>query len=104
MKINMTPPVSRVEQYKVNRTKAASETAQTSQADQISFSSDATLFAETVKAAKVSLQERLSASNIDLDSIKSKIENGSYKVDADELANSMMMLNGYYDTGKVNND
>jgi len=104
MKINLTPPVSRVEQYKVQRTKAAARTSSASPTDQISFSSDATLFADTVKTAKASLQERLDSSNIDLDSIKGKIESGSYKVDAKELADSMMMLSGYFERGKINND
>jgi anti-sigma28 factor (negative regulator of flagellin synthesis) len=98
MKINMTPPVSRVEQYKVGRSKAAPGATRAGQTDQISFSGDATLFAETVKAARASIQERLDASEIDLDAIKGKIESGSYKVNAEELANSMMMLNGYYTT------
>lgn len=105
MKINMTPPVSRIEQqYRVSRTTAVQSNSSVSQADQISFSGDATLFAETVRIAKIDLQERLAKSNIDLDKIKEKIENGSYEINTTELADSMMMLNGYYDRGTLIND
>lgn len=99
MKINMTPPVSRIEQqYKVNRTAAVQTSSSVSQADQISFSGDATLFAETVRTVKADIQVRLTQSNIDLDTIKTKIENGSYEINTTELADSLMMLNGYYTT------
>lgn len=105
MKINMTPPVSRIEQqYKVNRTAAVQANGTVSQTDQISFSGDATLFAETVRTVKADIQVRLTQSNIDLDQIKTKIENGSYEINTTELADSLMMLNGYYDRGILAND
>lgn len=105
MKINMTPPVSRIEQqYRVSRTTSVQANGAAAQADQISFSGDATLFAETVRTVKADLQVRLTQSNIDLDQIKTKIENGSYEINTMELADSMMMLNGYYDRGILLND
>ncbi|MDL2238557.1 flagellar biosynthesis anti-sigma factor FlgM, partial [Christensenellaceae bacterium OttesenSCG-928-K19] len=54
-------------------------------------------FAETLKAAKQSMTERLQSSQIDLAEVKSQIESGSYEVDSNELADSILMLQGYYE-------
>jgi anti-sigma28 factor (negative regulator of flagellin synthesis) len=98
MKVNVTFPIAGLEQYKAMRNKShVGAAAETGRTDEIEFSSDAKLFSDTMKAAKVSLGERLRGSRIDLDSIKGKIESGAYEIDSRELANSIMMLQGYYE-------
>ncbi len=106
MKINSMPPVSKVEQYKIQR--QATETQSLGKSigtDEMNLSSDATLFSETMKAARASVSERLSGEGIDVDSVKSQIESGSYSVDEKQLAESILMLSGYYENrGNINND
>ena len=98
MKVNVTFPVAGLEQYKALRKKSGVASApNVSQQDEIAFSNDATLFSDALKAAKNDMDERMRKSDIDLDAIKGKIESGAYKVEAEELANSILMLQGYYE-------
>jgi anti-sigma28 factor (negative regulator of flagellin synthesis) len=62
------------------------------------------LFSDTIKAAKASVSERLSGEGIDISSIKNQIESGNYSIDENQLAESILMLTGYYERGKVDND
>ncbi len=103
MKVNVTFPVAGLEQYKATRKKAEVGSAtQVSQHDEIAFSKDATLFSDVLKAAKSSISDRLEKSDINIDTIKSKIESGAYEVKAEELADSILMLQGYYERRQLN--
>ncbi|MGI6152242.1 MAG: flagellar biosynthesis anti-sigma factor FlgM [Christensenellaceae bacterium] len=93
MKINATTPIGVVEQYKaVRRNIEVAETQSVQQPDKIEFSSDASLFAETLRAAKNSLNERLAGADIDVEGIKVKIASGSYSISSEELAKSIAVL------------
>ncbi len=97
MKIIPTGQIMGMEQYGKIKPKAKVDTAQSIGQDEINVSSDATLFSETLKVAKQDLNDRLQGSKIDLSEIKSQIENGTYEVDSEKLADSMLMLTGYYE-------
>ena len=97
MKIIPTTQIAGIEQYGKIKQKASVTESQQLGTDQITFSSDATLFSETLKAAKQDLNVRLAGANINLDEIKNEIANGSYEVDSNDLAESLMMLQGYYE-------
>ncbi len=104
MKVNVTFPVAGLEQYKALRKKENVNRAESiAQYDETSLSKDATLFADTLKSAKSAIGERLNAQT-DISVIKEQIAAGEYKVDADKLANSIMMLGGYYERGRLDND
>ena len=97
MKIIPTPPVSGIEQYSKINKKTQVGSTQAMQRDEIVFSNDATLFSDALKTAKQSLNDRLVNANIDVAEIKGKIQDGSYEVDSEQLADSIMMLQGYYE-------
>lgn len=104
MKVNVTFPVAGLEQYKALRKKEGiGKTESVVQYDETDFSKDATLFSDTLKAAKSDISERLNA-KIDLSEITKQIAAGEYKVDADKLADSIMMLGGYHERGRISND
>ena len=97
MKIIPTSPITGVEQYtKIKQKQIVDKTHELGK-DEISVSDDATLFADALRMAKQDLNDRLINSDIDIVDIRGKIANGSYEVDKDELASSIMMLQGYYE-------
>lgn len=98
MKVNSTFPVAGLEQYKALRGKPkVGPAAEIVQQDEIAFSKDATLFADALKNAKSAITERLNKPHADIDGIKNSIESGSYEVKSDELADSILFLQGYYE-------
>jgi len=92
IKINSTSPVSAVEQYKtVGRNRASLQTGVVPQRDETEFSSDATLFADTLRNVRNSMEERLEQPAPKVETIKLSVESGSYKVETFELANYILM-------------
>lgn len=100
MKILPTQQVAGIEQYnKISKKTNVNMSQPINQRDEIVFSNDATLFADALKSARQSLNDRLVNSNIDIAEIRSSIASGTYEVDNNELADSIMMLQGYYERG-----
>lgn len=96
MKVNVTFPVAGLEQYKALRKSAnVGAPGKTELRDETTFSNDATLFVDTLKAAKAELSDRLNGKGVDIAAIKTQIEQGEYEVNAQKLADSIMMLGGY---------
>lgn len=92
MKINSTSPVSAVEQYKtVGRNRATLQAEYTPQRDAMEFSSDATLFADTLRNVRTSMTERFERTDSKVETIKLSLENGNYRVESYELANHILM-------------
>ena len=105
MKINSMPPVSKLEQYKVQRQRNDVRSAAIpGRKDEFEVSDDAALFSDAMKTAKASVAARLNEEGIDVASIKNQIASGSYSVNTDRLAESILMLTGYPGIGNTDND
>lgn len=90
MKINQTSPIGMIEQYKsIRRNEAPAIPEVKQQRDEIEFSSDAALFADTLKSVKTSIEVRMEEAHINIESIKSEIASGAYVVDEEVLAASI---------------
>lgn len=94
MKIDM-PKILAVNNYKISNTASVNtvKAQSVSQKDVSSFSSDATLFSEVLKAAKADVNERINTQSPKLDTIKDSVNNSTYGVPTSNLVIDIILNN-----------
>ncbi len=104
MKIDATNSIYAVERYRAITNKNNIQKAENrAQKDAFEISDNASLFSETLKAARSAMENRLQGNAAQVGEIKREVESGTYSVSSRELADSILMSrSGYF--GEITND
>lgn len=93
MKINATSSIYSVERaYRKQATRPVAGVQGTPQSDKVDLSTQAVSFTDAFTAVKASIEVKLSQRPDSVDTIKAQIAAGTYTVDAEDLASSILLF------------
>lgn len=92
MKINATSSVYSVETYRAQATRTAKAAGVRTEQDKVDLSTDAMSFADAFSAVKSSIETQISQRPASVDAIKVQYEQGTYTVDSEDLASSILLF------------
>lgn len=93
MKINATSSIYSVESlYRRQATKAVAKTSAAPENDKVDLSTEAVSFADAFSMVKSSIEVQLSQRPDSVDTIKAQVAAGTYTVDTEELASSILLF------------
>lgn len=93
MKIDATSSVYGIDPYRnIQNKRAVQPAAALLGSDEAEFSSDAVSFAEAFSAVKIQMEEHLSGTNPYIEVAKAQIASGTYVVDHEDLASSILLF------------
>lgn len=92
MKIDAASSIYSVDMYKAQVARTTGQRPAVQSGDEVSLSKDAVQFAETFAAVKNALKSQLDAPSPMTEAVRAQVRGGTYSVDADEVASSILLF------------
>lgn len=92
MKINATSSIYPVESYRTQSMKSATSASARPENDKVVLSTEALSFADAFSAVKASIDVHVTQSAASVENIRAQVAAGTYTVDTDDLASSILLF------------